>query len=327
METIWDSGIAIVLFLQGLGEWLTAPMKFFSFLGLQEFYLLFMPALYWCLDASLGLRVGLILMLSAGLNDALRIAFHSPRPYWLSREVKALSSYSSFGLPSGHAQHAVSVWGLLAASLRRRWAWGVALALMFFIGLSRVYLAVHFPTDVIGGWLIGVLLLWAFLRWEAPVRDWLRERNVGQQVLIAFLASLGLLALSALSLVSLGDWQMPEAWAQNALASTGEAFDPLTPHDALNAAGTLFGLAAGVAWISRAGGFRSDGRAGKRLARYLLGLIGVFLLWYGLGAIFPRQATLLGYSLRYLRYALVGGWTSAGAPTLFLRLKLAEKGR
>jgi membrane-associated phospholipid phosphatase len=324
MEAIWNSGIAVIVFLQGLGEWLTAPMKFFSFLGLTEFYLLFMPALYWCLDASLGLRMGLILLLSGGLNDALKISFHNPRPYWLSRGVKALGSYPSFGLPSGHAQHAVSVWGLLAASLRHRWARGVALALMFLIGLSRVYLAAHFPSDVIGGWLIGALLLWAFLRWEAPVRDWLRERSVGQQILIAFLASLALLALSALGLTSLGDWQMPEAWTQNALASTGEAPDPLTPHDALNCAGTLFGMAAGVAWMSRVGGFRSDGQVEKRLARYLLGLIGVFILWYGLGAIFPRQATLLGYSLRYLRYALVGSWISVGAPTLFLRLKLAE---
>jgi len=64
----------------------------------------------------------------------------------------------------------------------------------------------------------------------------------------------------------------------------------------------------------------------KRLARYLLDLVGVILIWYGLKAVFPSEANLLGYALRYLRYALVGLWVSVGAPALFIRLRLAKEG-
>jgi hypothetical protein len=44
----------------------------------------------------------------------------------------------------------------------------------------------------------------------------------------------------------------------------------------------------------------------------------------GLGAVFPRQEEIISYSLRFVRYALVGFWVSAGAPWLFFRFKLAE---
>ena len=51
-------------------------------------------------------------------------------------------------------------------------------------------------------------------------------------------------------------------------------------------------------------------------------MVGVLIFWYGLGAIFPREATLLSYSLRYFRYVLVGLWISALAPLTFQRLRL-----
>jgi hypothetical protein len=57
---------------------------------------------------------------------------------------------------------------------------------------------------------------------------------------------------------------------------------------------------------------------------FLLGLVGVLVLWYGLGLVFPRDEAVIPYILRYLRYALVGGWISAGAPWLFTRLKLVQ---
>ena len=78
-----------------------------------------MPALYWCIDARLGLRVGMILLLSNGLNAVLKLAFHTPRPYWVDARVTGFAAESSFGLPSGHAQSAASVWGLLASSFRK----------------------------------------------------------------------------------------------------------------------------------------------------------------------------------------------------------------
>jgi len=50
----------------------------------------------------------------------------------------------------------------------------------------------------------------------------------------------------------------------------------------------------------------------------------MLILWMGLGRVLPRIADLTGYALRYMRYALTGGWITAGAPLVFLRLGLAQ---
>ncbi len=95
-----DWGIPIIAWLQGLGEGLKAPMQLFTFLGTEEFFLVVMPAILWCLDAALGIRLGFILLASDGLNGTLKLAFGWPRPYWVSDQVRALASESSFGIPS-----------------------------------------------------------------------------------------------------------------------------------------------------------------------------------------------------------------------------------
>jgi len=70
------------------------------------------------------------------------------------------------------------------------------------------------------------------------------------------------------------------------------------------------------------GGFSAEGTTIQRLARYALGLVGVALFWFGLGALFPRGEALLPYILRFVRYSLIGFWISAGAPWFFAKLRL-----
>ncbi len=310
--------------VQGLGGWLEAPMRFFSFLGSEEFYLLALPILYWCIDAGLGLRVGLILLVSAGINEALKMAFHMPRPYWVSADVKPLSAESSFGLPSGHSQNAVSIWGIVAVYLNKRWAWISAVALMFLIGVSRLYLGVHFPQDVLAGWGIGALLLWGFARFWSPVANWLKGQNAGKQIGIAAAVSFLILLVGALPYAGLSDWTLPADWSMNAARAGDPLPDPVSMSGILTSAGTLFGLACGLVWMNAQGGYQASGPAAKRVLRLVLGVVGVLILRYGLGAIFPSGSTLAAFAFRYLRYALIGAWVSGGAPFLFVRLKLAN---
>jgi hypothetical protein len=61
----------------------------------------------------------------------------------------------------------------------------------------------------------------------------------------------------------------------------------------------------------------------RRAARFVVGLIGVFLLWRGLGSMLPREPETLGLALRYLRYILIMVWALYGAPWVFLRTGLA----
>ena len=70
-------------------------------------------------------------------------------------------------------------------------------------------------------------------------------------------------------------------------------------------------------------GWQVTGPVWKCAARYLVGLLGVLGLWYGLGMVFPRGDSLVPYMLRFIRYTLLGLWVAAGAPLLFMKLKLS----
>ena len=322
MDFLVQNGIDWIVAIQSLGGWLEAPMKFFSFLGTQNFFFLALPLIYWSVDSRLGLRVALILMTSVSLNFFTKLWFAGPRPYWVSGEVNAFSAESSFGIPSGHAQNAVGVWGIIASGIRKPWAWVAAFALAFLIGFSRLYLGLHFVHDVVAGWLIGCVSLWALMQFWDSAAAWLKTKTFSQQVFIAFVISLILMAVGAISVGRLDGYVFPDEWKDNALRA-GELPAPVSMEDAITSAGTFFGVALGLAWITRLGGYQADGSALERALRFILGLIGVLILWRGLGFVFPGGDEPIAYILRYIRYTLVGFWIIGGAPGLFFRFKLA----
>jgi membrane-associated phospholipid phosphatase len=325
MESLWSAGIAMIVWLQSLGPGLTTPMKLLTFLGKVEFYLLLMPALYWCWDSRKGLRLGVLLMLSGGLNEALKIAFHQPRPFWVSSTVEALSVETTFGLPSGHAQQAVCVLGWLSHQKRRAWAWGLAGLLVVLISFSRAYLGVHFPHSLLIGSVVGAVLLWAFVRWEPRASAWLVGRSLAEQLWVALLGSLTLLGLSVVALAYLRGWSVPAAWTRAALEKTGEPIEALTPSYALMSAGVLFGMGAGAAWLQHCGGFSAGGTTLRRVLRYVVGMAVVAVLWFGLESLLPQDAGPVVLVLRYLHASLVGFWVAGGAPRVFGELGLADE--
>jgi len=326
MDTIFETGLSLILILQSFGEGFITVMKGFTFLGNEEFYLLIFPALYWCIDSTLGLRTGLILMLSGTINSYFKWMFHLPRPFWLSQEVTAHVTETSFGAPSGHSQNAVAVWGLIATSIQKPWAWIGAFIVIFGIGLSRMALGMHFYLDVLLGWLLGILTLIGFLRFEAPVKNWLVKKTIPAQLGVVFASSIGMLVISSLILAFFADWRIPSEWMQNAtLALPGEeAILPFSMSGVVTNAAVLFGLAGGAILMNALGGFEMKASAWKLAARYVLGFIGVIVIWAGLDMIFPEGDDFVAYAFRYLRYGLAGVWISLGAPWIFVKTRLAE---
>lgn len=327
MESILTWGLPWIIALQDLGTWLTGIMKAFTFLGNEEFYLVVAPILFWCVNTTIGIRMGLVLMLSSSLNSILKLSLAYPRPYWVDERVIAYSSEASFGAPSGHAQNAMAVWGTLAAWLRKPWAWVAAGILIFFIGISRWYLGVHFPTDTLIGWTAGALVLWLVLRLEPPVLRWIKRFPAYQQTLWVLAASLALILCGALVRLSLGDWQFPAAWQQilTLTAPGADLPDPLSLAGLVSNAGAFFGLAAGMIGLRLRGGYQPRGTTLQQLVKYVMGLVGVLLIWRGLGMLLPGEATLAAFAARYLRYALIGLWVTGLAPYLFVRMKLAKQ--
>jgi undecaprenyl-diphosphatase len=126
-------------------------------------------------------RLEAIMIPAAGLitllNTALKLAINRPRPS--ADLVHVLSPEQGNGFPSGHAFFAVLILGLTAyfvsVNLKNRnlriLALAGLIALILSVGTSRVYLGVHWPSDVIGGYLIGgaflTALIWFHRTWKA----------------------------------------------------------------------------------------------------------------------------------------------------------------
>ncbi|MDX1600605.1 MAG: phosphatase PAP2 family protein [Anaerolineales bacterium] len=316
-----SSGIAIIEAVQALGSWLEPIMQFFSVLGIAPFYLLVMPALLWCYDARLGLQVGFILLVSTSLNGTLKLFFSMPRPYWISDRVHALSSELSYGMPSGHAQNAVTVWGRLAAGLRGKGAYIGAGGLIFLISASRIYLGVHFPRDVIAGWLVGGLLLGLFL-WIEPKVERLKSAPLGYQFTLTAAGSALLLALGVIAWRHAAALPVPADWQAAALAATGEHIDPLLLDDLFTVTGAFLGLGWGAIMLSDWGEFDAGGPVRQRLLRFGIGAAVVFALYAGLGSLEISERAWGAFAWRYLRYALIGFWISYGGPRVFDRFGL-----
>lgn len=327
MELLNGFGTEIVLALQEFLGSLIPLMRFFTFLGTEEFYLLVMPILFWSINTSMGFQVGVLLMISSSLNFVLKVALHTPRPFWVDPQIMVYSIETTFGIPSGHAQNAVALWGLAATFVRKTWFWVLAISMMFLIGLSRIVLGLHFPLDVLAGWAIGGILLYLFISLRGPVAAWYRQKERGMQIIITLGLTLAILLVgTGVTLFVSQTIEIPLTWFANAsLAAPDEPADPFALDSLLTATGTLFGLVAGYIMLQSQGGYEPRGTAIQHLLRYVLGVVGILILWYGLGEVFPRQANLLGFGLRFFRYALVGAWAAWWAPRLFIRLKLAHR--
>jgi len=326
MNPLISFGISVITAFQSMGTWLEAPMKFFSFLGSENFFLIFLPLVYWSINAALGIRIGFILFAGASLNQFFKMPMHGSRPYWVSTDVRAMASETGFGVPSGHAEIGAGLWGMIAAYYRKSWIWISAVLLVIFIGMSRLYLGVHFPQDVLIGWMLGFLALWALVKFWEPVEARVKKMSLWNQIGLAFAVSLAMILLGGLILFFSRNFVLPVEWIANATRDGFEAPNPFSfsMETLITSAATLFGLCIGLSWMTSRGGFNASGPLWKRAARYGVGMIGVAILYVGLKAIFPSGDTFVPYIFRYIRYSVLGFWVSGGAPWIFAKFNLTE---
>ena len=320
----WENLSQINVLFQSIGDWLFIPMRFFSFLGDEEFYLFIMPAIYWCFDSRLGLRLGMLLMLSNGVNGIFKYLFQGPRPFWVNDKVIAYIHETSFGVPSGHSQNAVAIWGYFAAILKKSWLRWLFIAIFVLIGLSRIYLGAHFILDVVIGWLIGGLVVFLFIFVEKKYTQRISLWTKGKKIGIAVLFSLFMLIIPILLVTMNQNWQFSPVYLETVnRVFEGNTPQPFSLDGILTASGAWLGLIVGVVLVSEKvplGKITSS--LNKRIIRFIIGLIGVMILWAGLRLVFPSGIAFLSEFLRFVRYFLIGIWISGGAPFLFRRLNL-----
>lgn len=320
MDILTQFFLPVSIWFQNTSGWLVTLFQGITFLGNTEFYLIIMPALFWCIDATLGIRTGIMLLVSGGLNNILKFAFQWPRPFWVDSTVGKLTEGTGFGFPSGHAQNSASIWGLLGTSVPKKWFRVFVILIIFLIGLSRIVLGVHFTHDVLTGWLVGAILLWLFLKLEKAVVTWFEDKSLPIQILALVVATSLFIIPAVLIVPPFNPPDVHPEWIEVA----GEILEPYHYDGLLTTSGSFLGLGLGVILLYNTGNFSAQGPIWQRVLRYLIGIIGVLALYLGFGSIFPDNVDLLSYSLRFLRYFLIGLWIAFGAPRLFTWLKLAK---
>jgi membrane-associated phospholipid phosphatase len=293
---------------------LTAFVKAFTALGTGWLYIPALLLLFWCVDEKKGARLGCVIILSTFANGFCKELLKQPRPFALEPSV-GLAFTPGYGIPSGHAQLSLcfalplAIWACGSGLERPR---GTAIRLgtaLYLLGIafSRLYLGVHFPTDILAGWLLGGLILGLWFVLEPGAASLLAAGGLRSRLIVAALATI--------------------------------LMNALYPQDR-SLGGLFLGFAGGAALMRERFPFNAAaGSVPVRLLRAALGLAGGALIWLGLKLALPGEDSLFAslpswgasspyYELgRFVRHGLPGLWATALAPRLFLRLGLAEPSR
>ncbi|MCX7775267.1 MAG: phosphatase PAP2 family protein [Rectinemataceae bacterium] len=290
-QALHQQELIIIHALQALiGQGAVLPMKIVSLLGSEAFIIAALPFIYWCIDRSQGARLGLLVMSSAFINLYCKQLLAWPRPFILDSTV-GFAFEPTFGMPSGHSQLSVVFWLYLAPMLPKVLRVPLVAGLPLLVGFSRIFLGVHFPTDVLGGMILGILVYGAFMKVGAYVGPVLRKGGMRAS----------LLAAAAVSLL----------------------MNALLPSDT-SISGAFLGGSVGFALSGRHAVFDTNGTIVQKLLRYLAGILITLVLYAGPRALVQWAGLEQDQLIRFLRYGIIGVWAGFGAPFCFLRLKLAR---
>ena len=159
-----------------LMEWLQAHIgstgisiiSLFSMFGEELLLILIVGFVYWSYDKKLGRTIGLSAIMGLSWNTMAKNVALRRRPYFDHENIKILRvvepeadiydiAAQGYSFPSGHSTNAASVFCSLASGIRKRWTTAAAILLPLLTGFSRFVVGAHYPTDVLAGWLLGVI--------------------------------------------------------------------------------------------------------------------------------------------------------------------------
>lgn len=305
MENILQWGLDLIRQIQNYANpSLTAFMLGITWLGSTMAYLILLPFIFWCVDEKKGLKLGIAVLISAWINLTFKFLFDQPRPFFLAYDpVVGMIPERFGGFPSGHAQNALVLWVIIASWIKRKWAFAAAALVVLLVSFSRIYLGVHFPTDILGGWALGGLVLCVYFVFGKRLEKTFEQAGFRAQMI----------SFAAVSFVMI-------------LYRPAEAL--------LMPGGILLGMGAGYLLNKRFTGFKSSILPGEQkpvryvimAARFVLGIAVTAVLSAAIRKIIPTARGTSWFLLVYFGlHGVIGLWVSAGAPWLYCKLRLAKR--
>lgn len=179
----FDWEVSLIVWLQThMGAFGASLASFISAFGEELACVAVIGFLYWCYDKRFGRFVGLNVLIGIVLNPMIKNVFVRRRPYFDSLEIKCLKpvdksadiyniAAQEYSFPSGHSVNAVAVYGSAAVFGKKKYLAVIAVVLSLLIGVSRFCLGVHYPTDVLAGWLLGLVIIIAVSRLQRRFND------------------------------------------------------------------------------------------------------------------------------------------------------------
>ncbi len=280
----------ILLFLAGThSDFQNGLAQFLTMFGEEILLVGIVVFIYWNINKKNGFVIFMSLMSSLSVTGIAKAIVRFPRPWHLIQDLDVIRIHTATGysFPSGHTTSASSTFTGIAMAFKKRWLSIVCALIIILVGLSRLYLCVHWPTDVIGGLVIGCGTTFLLSGGFATLYDD-KEKAIRVSVIIGCVAAVAAFALAVVILLN---------------EETHHAFSDLSSTFA-----TFSGVTFGCALERKHFDFEiKEGQWGKKILRYAIGMVVAVAITSGLKLLFT-EVGIANSLTRVLRYILFGFW-------------------
>ncbi len=228
---------------------------------------------YWCLNKEIGEALGITVFLSLVVNSLIKVMIRRPRPFLVDEGIVNIRPQTSGGyaFPSGHTQGAATVFGGLGIWIKKKWLTITVSIIIVMVAISRMYLGVHYLTDVLVGLILGVGIAYGIERL-------FRNGGSREKMYIWILVISGVLFLASYVYYLLAVETTTEATNAFMLYTELEGLAKMI--------GAITGFVLGVMFEHRKVGFSNNQSIVKNIIRLVLGIGVVMAVRIALKAVF-----------------------------------------
>jgi membrane-associated phospholipid phosphatase len=198
-------GIDIIKFLQSFSNpILDIFFQVITLAGDVPFYLVILALIYWLESKNTGAHLAAALIIFGYITGLIKGIIGWTRPYLAHpAEVEAIGTANGYSFPSGHSQSTATFWPLLinrcTSEKRKKLLIPTGIFFLVLVPISRMYLGVHYPSDVITGLLIGILGVYLYIKINPVVIAKFKDANYIFLLIITFVLSIGMVLVEIFS--------------------------------------------------------------------------------------------------------------------------------